>query len=282
MSLQTVADDAPAAASEHARIPSWCADFVKRVLGTGPRFLWSIHFGLIVLIACWAFFDPLFEVTAMVFNLAPVERFTQLKVFEPGNSSHMLWWRVSLLFVVRGTVLITLLLLGIGLWRGSKQYRSLKSLLMLVTLISLWAGLVASLSNITWYGKLRRVSGLMEQLEPVVADLQENWPSEDGRSPELGQYMAYPIGYPSCLVLLTPPVLDTRGTTISTVEHAVGGGVRFHLAGSELGDWLEFHPVGQEPTTFQGGLGEFNDLVRTEPIGAGWFLVRYEVQDLAI
>ena len=230
-------------------------------------------------VAVWAYLDPRFdqEIADSEVLVARVATINATVQITSGIGRGERWLFLLLILLV---VASSLLLLGTGLLWGSKHYRSLKSLLMFVTLASLWVGLVVSLPNIAWYGKQVRVAKLLDDFEPIATELQADWPADDGESPTLGPYMAYPIGQPVTLVLLKPPVLQPSGTTITLVERSKRGGFRFHLAGSELGDWLEFHPPGQQPESFQGGLQQHFELVRQRQLCSSWFLTRYQLLSL--
>ena len=47
------------------------------------------------------------------------------------------------------------------------------------------------------------------------------------------------------------------------------------LAGSEVGDWVEWHPEGSSPASYRSGLGPSHELHRYTDFGDGWYLVRY-------
>ena len=241
-----------------------------------PQRLWSLVGLLLLVLVGWAFFDPRFDVRGShaydSFDEARLGVLTGTQVFNIAGS----FFRFALHLAITTAILGILVFLALGLVWGAKQYRSLKAFLMFVTLVSLCVGLLIGLPNVAWYGKQMRVGRLLSTLYPCVAELQDDWPLEDGRSSTLGPYMAYPIGGPTALVLLSPPVLGQSTTKVSMVERSETGALRFLLAGTEFGDWLEFHPDGHLPSSFVGGLLQHFELSRYQDLGDGWYLVRYD------
>jgi hypothetical protein len=183
--------------------------------------------------------------------------------------------RLVLLGLISISAVVTTLSLGFGAMAGPREFRTLKSWLVLVGLIGAWFGLIGSWSSICWIGKKYRMRGERDVFAAIATSLREDWPQQDGNRPEIGPFMAYPVGQPSTLILLTLPDLPDTNATISLVERSRGGGLHFELAGSERGDWLEWHPAGAKPASYIGGLMEPRDLVRFESLGDGWYLVRY-------
>ena len=64
---------------------------------------------------------------------------------------------------------------------------------------------------------------------------------------------------------------------ISAIERSDAGGLRFELADGDAGAWLEWHPAGEAPASFVGGLQGAYELVRASDLADGWFLARYRV-----
>ena len=110
----------------------------------------------------------------------------------------------------------------------------------------------------------------------TAAALSTNWPAGDGERVELGPFLAYPLGKPQVLLLLTQASVPHTNVSFSTVERSDQGGLRFQLTGNELGAWLEWHPSHDEPRGFIGGLLQRYELDRFSPLGDDWFLVRYK------
>ncbi|HYO23955.1 MAG TPA: hypothetical protein VEQ85_03315, partial [Lacipirellulaceae bacterium] len=74
----------------------------------------------------------------------------------------------------------------------------------------------------------------------------------------------------------SPEELAERGWQVAAIERSLAGGQRFELEGVERGAWLEWHPAGEGPTSFVGGLGTPRGLTRTKALGNGWFISRYD------
>jgi hypothetical protein len=115
----------------------------------------------------------------------------------------------------------------------------------------------------------------LDGFESVAASLRADWPDSDGERDDIGPFMAYPRGGPRTLLLLTTPEIADVRTSISAIERATTGGLRFQLTGSEPDAWLEWHPIGSMPESFRGGLMTNYILERSAPLGGGWFVVRY-------
>ncbi|WP_146415463.1 MULTISPECIES: hypothetical protein [Crateriforma] len=129
---------------------------------------------------------------------------------------------------------------------------------------------------IAWQSKRFRMISLLDRLETLAQPLRQAWPLMDGELHQTGPFMAYPIGRPRTLVLLTPVKFESPAVTINTIERDRHGGLRLRLAGPDEGDWIEWHPHKRHPTSFTGGLGDSHLLQRFLPMTRGWYLVRYE------
>ena len=249
---------------------------LRILLGKHPYHLWALSAVLMIVVAGLAYFDPQFE--SLVRHLwltlsegsVPSATATELAARAPSN--RVVFALVGLVFV---PAVLALSLVLYGTFLGPKPYRSLKSAIGLMSLFCLWTGLAFSLSNIAWYGKQARVRSLLNRLEPIVEELNAQWPEEDSESPTLGPFKAYPLTNPTTLILLISPALPESKVRLTEVTRTGDNELRFLLAGSEYGDWLEWHPPGSQPDSFQGGLGEQNQLVRYDKLDTNWFLVRY-------
>jgi hypothetical protein len=183
--------------------------------------------------------------------------------------------RLLLLAMLAISAISTLLGIFIGLFIGPPAYRRIRSWLAFTLLCAAWLTLAVTWRELAWRGQILRVHQLVEAFEPIAASLRADWPSEDGQRPGIGPFMGYPIGRPTMLMLLTMPRAPGTSVDIASIERSSSGALRFLLAGSEPGVWLEWHPPQSKPISFIGGLmGEF-DLRRVASIGDGWYLVRY-------
>jgi hypothetical protein len=88
--------------------------------------------------------------------------------------------------------------------------------------------------------------------------------------------MAYPIGSPTMLMMLTSPDVPDSKSTFTSVERDRKGALRFELVGDDPGTWLEWHPPGSAPSSFTGGLENSYALERNTALGKNWYLARYK------
>lgn len=169
--------------------------------------------------------------------------------------------------------IINLILLIAGLWIGTPTFRQLKSLAVLIALISFWLGFVLNCRNIAWQGRSWRLARYVAFFDRCAQPLETRWPARDGELPDIGPFMAYPVGRPRTLILLTPPQVFDGGPAVRAIERADSGALRFELSDRE-GDWIERHVAGR-PESHVGGLYEQRQLARATPLVSGWYLVRY-------
>lgn len=252
--------------------PRWLSyprGVLRFLLGSGPRHLWGLSLLLLVAVAVCAYFDPLY--VASVIGFIPEDSSNYVIGFPVDTSGR----RIATLSGGILVLAIFILLLA-GAWRGPKPYRSLKSLLMFTTLACLWIGLAFSLENIAWFGKQARIGSLLGAIEPITDELTKDWPSRDGKSPTLGPYKTYPLRNPTTLILMISPQLPESRVRLTQVIRSEQGALRFLLAGSEHGDWLEWHPEDSKPTQFSDRYHVVERaLSRSTDLGDGWYLVRY-------
>ncbi len=144
-----------------------------------------------------------------------------------------------------------------------------------MTLAAAWMGTASGWPDVSRLGKRHRVGAAIGEFEQLAGDLRAAWPSHDGSTKGLGPYMAYPLSNPSMLILLTMPELSSINASISVVERGAEGQLRFQLAGVEQGDWIEWHPSDSQPASFVGGICDVFELVRSDGLDNGWFMVKY-------
>ncbi len=231
-------------------------------VSVSPRTHWAIQGVALIGITLWIASDVDFQLAA-----------GGMGDFETsGMRSHLLLSALALIG-------LHLLVLGTSLLVGQASFRSIRSMLIFTTIMSLWIGLYCSQNEIAFHGKGVRMRAQLEHLRRVCQQLQKDWPDEDGTLELLGPFMAYPIKRPTTLMLLTPPHLDTSGTSIAAIQRSDTGGIQFQLSTYENGqvvmhDWVEWHPD-EAPRSFVGGLGEEMKLCRQNSLSKDWFLVRY-------
>jgi len=219
--------------------------------------------------AAWLFLDPLF--LSMVNTIRSSQDWSSLKI-DPIRGLFAMTLPLA--------SLISLLWILYSLLRSNgARGRTIKSLLAVTTVIGLWCGLVVQHKSLAWQGKRVRVAMQLDQFRLLSESLQDNFPTVDGELSSVGPFMAYPHGRPRVLILLTPPALSQTGTTVSAIEK-LDNGFAFQLSGIDGGDWVQWHPQTQPPTSFGGGLGDSHRLQSSTVLAENWYLVRYETSDL--
>lgn len=177
--------------------------------------------------------------------------------------------------VITGMALTTGASLLCMSWFGSRQARSLLAVFGIISLSCVWLATTSYWPAIARLGKQHRLRHDLSAFEMVAMSLRKDWPKTDGNNPILGAYMAYPVGQPSILIMLTLPEIEGIDASVIAVERGLEGQLRFQLAGRERGDWLEWHPHGSYPASFLGGIFELYELERYDQIAEHWFLVSY-------
>jgi hypothetical protein len=162
-----------------------------------------------------------------------------------------------------------------GLFIGPPAHRRLRSWLALTALIAGWLTLWTNWPEIAWLGQQHRLRAELARFEAMATTLRDDFPRQDGERPLLGPYMAYPIGRPTILLLLTPTESPHSGIHVAAIERHPDGGLCFQLSAAETGAWLEWHPPGRSPQSFTGGLLTDYRLQRYSQIAPEWHLVRY-------
>lgn len=238
--------------------------------------LWLINVTAVIGLMAWIFFDPVF-VSLAEDNLLKlsIERVQSDPFYVVDRRSQ--WLSAAGMVVVLTLSCISWGAMLAGLVVGPAALRSLRAWLIVVSLACLWMSAASHWRQVAWQGKRHRLQARVDEFERFAAPLREQWPSEDGHSQRLGAYMAYPIGRPSVLVLLTLPKIPGMEASVSVVERGDAGQIRFQLAGQEQGDWLEWHPAGSLPRSFVGGIQDVFELDRYQAVAPGWYLVHYSV-----
>lgn len=158
---------------------------------------------------------------------------------------------------------------------GHASARSLRSWIAVTTMCCVWLAALVNWPTLAHFGKRHRLQKHVASFEPIAQALQESWPANDGTRSDIGAFMAYPAGQPSVLILLTLPSLSNTDASLVAIEKGQQQQLRFELAGSEHGDWLEWHPEGTVPASFIGGLRETYQLERFSKIRDNWYLAAY-------
>jgi hypothetical protein len=225
-------------------------------------------------IAAWAYHDAGFVHTASSLKTA-IARFGKQGInylFPPPNQGALGYGALVFLLLIG---VISVITIAIALFIGPASHRRIRSWLGLMALIAGWLTLWTNWPEIAWLGQQRRLHAELAEFESIAFTHRSNWPTQDGEHPVLGPFMAYPVGRPTILLLLTPPESPRSGIKIAAIELHPNGGLCFQLAAAETGAWLEWHPPGKSPQSFTGGLLTEYRLERSTQIAPEWFLVRY-------
>jgi hypothetical protein len=161
-----------------------------------------------------------------------------------------------------------------GLALGAVRHRRLRTWLAVLTLAAGWLALLTSVPEVAWVGQRWRIARGVPKLEPLAAELRAHWPREDGASDWLGPFSLYVSGTSSVLTPLTSRA-EERGVAIRAIERSAKGVLRFGVSDQGAEVWLEWHPDGSRPASFQGGLDTPWELEHSTPMGGGWFATRY-------
>jgi hypothetical protein len=250
--------------SLHALAVSRADQLVGRVIAVA----WIVNVGLLIAACAWIFFDPGFMRTYQQDAFVVSKPFTivEAEQMSPGRTQALTW--------LTGAALSTLVGIAVGLVIGAPWNRRLRSWLAFTAIAATWLALKTSWPELAWAGARWRVGSTVAAFEAVAEPLRANWPAADGATGDLGPFSAYPAGKPRMLMLLQQIPAD-RPARFTAIERSDRGGLRFELAGPEAGAWLEWHPPGEQPSVFVGGLETRYDLERSSPLGDGWFLTQY-------
>ncbi|MEM6776125.1 MAG: hypothetical protein AAF670_00630 [Planctomycetota bacterium] len=224
---------------------------------------------LILLCIGWMMLDPLASETLLAFPAALASWQLSELGAQLGPARLGLVWSM---------VIVGLASVAAEIWFAylvTKTKLTIRRLLCHTLVVAAWFGFAGTFQHWVWRGKTRRSTHRIAELDRVAALLRADWPSDSGDIDGLGPYTAYPFDEPSLLLLLTPFPLESTNTVVAAIERSVNGSLRFELGGDDGGDWLEWHPSGERPNNFTGGLSDPHHLVQATQLDEQWFLVRY-------
>jgi hypothetical protein len=246
-------------------------------------FCWLVNVGLLVTLVVWIWNDRDFTdqkprqrayASTKTIGLAgqsPPQPQPHPGYFYPPK---VLFRRVAMR-VLASLAAVSFLVITFGLFLGGPHHRRLRSWFAVVTLAAAWLAVSTSYGEIMWASQVWTISGRVDDYESYAAPLRREWPSQDGAMPEFGAFSAYPIGKPTTLSLLTTPRrFRERSWGFNEVHRASDGALRFHLQG-DINGWLEWHPEGSKPESFEDGLNVEHQLVRTKKLGGNWHFSTY-------
>src|SRR5690606_33114127 len=131
---------------------------------------------------------------------------------------------------------------------------------------------------IHWQGQASRLSPCLNSFQQLVDDFERGL-TEPATEPRLlDAYLGYPnAANPRAVLFLARQTVPNSQITFAAIERSPGGIVRFQLAGEEFDAWVERHPAGSLPASFEGGLGTQHTLLRYKQLDPHWHLTRYRL-----
>jgi hypothetical protein len=260
----------PRSASELSRARRW-----RRSCVWGLSLAWTTSFLLLATAFIWTFCDGRSR-DALSFVQSAV---SGAPVDSSLGSSDVGWLRPRSLAVAGGITVVvgTTLLIAAGLLRGPRKFRGMSAWLSFLTLASGWLGYAVGWQDVYWRGQQWRLKPILADAESLARHLEANWPTEDGDLPQVGPYLAYPKGGPTTILPLHWITFPNTSLRFSAIERTADGAIRFELAGSEAGAWLEWRADDRAPMPFKSGLDMHYNVGRQQRLVPRWFLVRYGV-----
>lgn len=237
---------------------------------------WLLALSILIGVWVWIFFDPQFQQTVAWtchdLSIKSIPFADQQTIVARADVTG----RILILKCTVATALVGMLGVVTGLAFGSRRFRSIAAWLGCMFVVSGWIALMLSWPEVAWQGKRFRLANQLETFEKVAVDLRGDWPLVDGEVQDVGYCSAYPYGAARVLVVLAPLDDNTGPIGYQAIERSDQGGLRFQLIGIAQSDWLEWHPDGEQPKSFKGGLDENYSLAKSSPIRDGWYLARYQ------
>jgi hypothetical protein len=174
----------------------------------GLRLVWCLNLALLVGLSTWAYTDAWFGQTAHYLKIDIDWLLGRVESTSP--RSPLLVSRLPLLLAATVCALTTALILFAALFIGPRRHRRTWSWLLFTGLFAAWLTLLPNWPELAWRGQQRRLAGAQAGFDALAQELKTDWPNADGERSGLGPFMAYPIGRPSMLLLLTtrPEVAD--------------------------------------------------------------------------
>jgi hypothetical protein len=244
---------------------------VRRLADKGLAFCYVANIALLIAAYCWVYFDGR---SVNTFNTVQA-KISARDLGDPvrivaNASTHRLLLLAGAAFVV-----ITLLQMFIGLFFGGPRFRSMRMWMAFVAVAAGWLAFAVSWPDIYWLGQKHRLLPYLPAADSLSSKLKTNWPTQDGDSPELGPFLAYPQGAATIVLPLKSTTFPNSDLRFLAIANS-GGAMRFQLGGEECGAWLERRTNGTTPTPFKDGLETRYIVERSELIAPGWFLVHYD------
>jgi hypothetical protein len=187
--------------------------------------------------------------------------------------------RINLAVQAMGLCLVlalgTLAAMFCSLLVGTSRFRTTRWWLLFMAAVCGWLGLFSTWPEIYWRGQQRRIQASLDAAGDLLQIVTANWPATDGEIPGVGAFLAYPNITPATLLMLGQGTSPQASIQFSAIERTVDGTIRFELAGSETGAWLEWRPDQLPPRSFVGGLQTNYIVGQYKQLALHWYLVRY-------
>jgi hypothetical protein len=240
-----------------------------------PKAIWlyvAMNAAVFVAITFWIFNDARFGDAAdrLRVQLGSLLQFTSGPINDLQLAARVL--RLELLLF--GAILSGLFI-GAAALLGPPRHRRISSWLGLMLVAAVWLTLWVTWPKLMWSGQIFRLKSETSDFQSLAESLNNDWPAIDGSRDDIGPFNAYPTNSPRVLQLLTERRSPNGSATYSLIERINSDGIGFGLTGRDVGARLEWHPTGDLPHSYVGGLGQRHDLARFEPLGNDWYLVRY-------
>jgi hypothetical protein len=261
------------------RVPSFRMGYITSVVVVFLFLIWmlvdsefpsTLHFSLVDLGVRGAGMDPV-VVEAGIWDL----------MWRRAHRWNALGGRIFVFLSLGVVGCLSFATVAIRIFIGDSNGRTVLSWMLTVLLVCSWLGLYASYDRILWLGLRIRIERELPRFEKAAKPLIEEWPTENGALPEVGNYYAYPNREPEILLFPESGGYSMRESFGHMVSRTERGGLRFDLYGFPLRR-VEYHPTGIQPSSHKGPSGElygdsYYRLVRATRLGHEWFVTQYEV-----
>ena len=154
--------------------------------------------GLVV----WIFSDGQFPISTDMLRARVVA------ILDRGIGASVYTWYAGRVFALALAVVLAMVsTVGIflGLFFGDHAHRRVRSWLAFTLLLAAWLTLGGSWHELAWRGQSFRLQHRLAGFETIAQSFRADWPTIDGNLPNTGHFMAYPIGNPTMIMMLTTP-----------------------------------------------------------------------------
>lgn len=255
-----------------AELPSRSRPIARVVVGGA----WLANIGLLIVAAAW------------IFGSGESRGIVELVKYELGHGASQVVVRdpsrvgvgVKVVLAVAGVAAVAWVVMLGSLFGGSERFRALRMWFVFMAVTCGWLGLTVGWQSVYWFGQQQRMKSVLPAANQLVAELKSGWPTVDSALPSIGPFLAYPLNGPTALLPLSDATFPKSAARFSAVERTGSDVMRFELAGSEAGAWLEWRGDGSAPASFVSGLSTEYVVTQAARLGPEWFLVRYRAAGL--